>query len=103
MTDHHTIRAWKDEAYRLTLAPENRDALPVSPAGPIELNDADLGDVAGGDVAIVTQTTICVTSLACVTVATIAISRNISCGACPQTLWSGSCAVSSVGCCPPLG
>ena len=74
----------------------------ASPAGSIELTDADLGDVAGGDIEIVTQTTICVTSLACVTVATIAISRNISCGSCPETLWSGSCSFSSIGCCPPL-
>jgi len=100
MADHHTIRAWKDESYRLTLDPEARSAVPESPAGTIELSDADLGEVAGGSQLLVTQTTICITSLACVTVATIAISQNISCGACDHTLWSGSCWASSVGCCP---
>lgn len=100
MIDHHTIRAWKDESYRLTLDPEERLSVPSSPAGAIELADADLGEVAGGSVAI-TQTTICGTSLPCVTVITIAISKNVSCGACDTTLWSGSCDVSSIGCCPP--
>ena len=100
MIDHRTIRAWKDPDYRLTLDPGEQHAVPDSPVGSIELEDTDLGDVAGGDVELVTQTTICVTSLACVTVATIAISKNISCGACEHTLWSGSCAVSSIGCCP---
>jgi mersacidin/lichenicidin family type 2 lantibiotic len=102
MADTRTIRAWKDEDFRLTLDPAERDALPPSPAGAIELADTDLGDIAGGDIAIITQTTVCVTTWACVTVATIAISKNISCGACPQTLWSGSRAVSSIGCCPAL-
>ena len=83
MADHRTILAWKDEDFRLTLDPAERDALPASPAGSIEIADTDLGDVAGGDIAIITQTTVCVTAWACVTVATIAISRNISCGACP--------------------
>jgi len=101
MADHHTIRAWKDESYRLTLDPEERSSVPASPAGTIELADADLGEVAGGS-APITQTTICGTSIACATVISIAISKNLSCGACDATLWAGSCAVSSVGCCPPL-
>ena len=99
MTDHRTIRAWKDESYRLTLNAADQAALPASPAGTIELDDADLGDVAGGEVEAVTVGTICVTSFACVTVVTIAISKNVSCGACDTTLWSGTCAVSSIGCC----
>jgi hypothetical protein len=69
-----------------------------SPAGSIELDDVDLGEVAGGSVP--TQTTICGTSVACITVITIAVSKNISCGACNATLWSGTCYASSVGCCP---
>ena len=97
---HTTIRAWKDEGFRLTLADADRARLPESPAGLIELDDADLGEVAGGEG--ITQTTVCGTSWACVTVATIAISKNMSCGACDTTLWSGTCAVSSLGCCPEI-
>ena len=99
MHDHTTVRAWKDAAYRQSLSAEDAAAT-QSPAGTIELDDADLGDVAGGTAAGLTQTGICGTSMACVTVVTIAISKNISCGACAATLWSGTCAVSSVGCCP---
>jgi len=95
-----TIRAWKDEGFRLTLSEADRGLLPESPAGAIEIADADLGEAAGGEDAGLTETTICGTSWACVTIATIAISKNMSCGSCPTTLWSGSCAVSSIGCCP---
>jgi mersacidin/lichenicidin family type 2 lantibiotic len=100
MVDHPTIRAWKEEDYCLTLDPGVRAEVPPSPAGAIELSDADLGEAAGGIVEAVTQTTICATGLGCLTVITIAISKNISCGACDTTLWSGTCWVSSVGCCP---
>ena len=100
MGHDHTVRAWKDDEYRLSLELADRGAVQPSPVGSIELDDTDLGRIAGGSVAIVTQTTVCVTSVACVTVATIAISRNLSCGACEHTLWSGSCGFSSVGCCP---
>ena len=98
MRYHATIRAWKDEDFRDTLSATD-PALPPSPAGTIELDDDDLGEVAGGSVPL-TETSICGTTLGCVTVVTIAVSKNISCGACDQTLWSGSCAVSSIGCCP---
>jgi hypothetical protein len=80
------------------LSVENATA-PESPAGSIELDDAELGDVAGGTAAL-TQTGICGTTVGCLTVITIAISKNISCGACNTTLWSGTCYASSVGCCP---
>jgi mersacidin/lichenicidin family type 2 lantibiotic len=100
MTQQLTIRAWKDERYRQTLAPEDQAALAISPVGPIDLDDADLGEVVGGEMADLTQTTICGTGLGCFTVVVIAVSKNISCGACDATLWSGSCYVSSVGCCP---
>lgn len=97
MHDNATIRAWKDAAYRQMLSAD--DAVSAqSPAGTIELDDGDLGEVAGGTV--ITQTTVCGTSLACVTVITIAVSKNVSCGACTATLWSGTCYASSVGCCP---
>ena len=98
MHDHTTIRAWKDADYRQMLSADDAAAT-RSPAGTIELDDGDLGDVAGGTAAL-TQTGICGTSLGCVTVVTIAISKNISCGACTSTLWSGTCYASSVGCCP---
>jgi len=97
---NQTIRAWKDEDYRLTLDPNAQASLQESPAGSIELADTDLGAPSGGSVAI-TQGGICATSLPCFTVVTVAISKNISCGACDTTLWSGSCDVSSIGCCPP--
>lgn len=97
MRDDPTIRAWKDEEFRLT--PDAGRAMCESPAGAIELDDADLGDIAGGS-AQLTQTGICGTGIACFTAITVAISKNISCGACDNTLWSGTCYVSSVGCCP---
>lgn len=92
-----TIRAWKDADYRETLSAANIAAVP-SPAGTIDLEDDDLGEVAGG--APITETTICGTTLGCVVVISIAVSKNISCGSCETTLWSGSCYASSVGCCP---
>jgi len=101
MIDHRTtIRAWKDESFRLTLTDDERSALPESPAGLIDLDDEDLGAVAGGDGGI-TDGGICATGWPCAAVISIAISKNMSCGACPTTLWSGSCSVSSLGCCPP--
>jgi mersacidin/lichenicidin family type 2 lantibiotic len=48
MSKIDVIRAWKDEAYRMSLTPEQRSALPANPAGLIELQDADLDDVVGG-------------------------------------------------------
>lgn len=92
------IRAWKDIDFRASLDDAEKAALPL-PAGAIELADSDLGDVAGGDAA--TQTSICVTTYPCLIALTIAASKNISCGSCDSTLWSGTCAVSSIGCCQP--
>ena len=42
------VRAWKDEAYRSSLSDEERCALPENPVGEIELTDADLETVYGG-------------------------------------------------------
>ena len=42
------IRAWKDEAYRLSLSEAESAALPANPAGIVELNDAALEGIAGG-------------------------------------------------------
>jgi mersacidin/lichenicidin family type 2 lantibiotic len=46
MHDHATIRAWKDADYRQMLSAEDAAAA-QSPAGTIELDDGDLGDIAG--------------------------------------------------------
>ncbi len=48
MSNSNVIRAWKDPAYRNSLSPGERAALPSNPAGMIELSDADLGKVSGG-------------------------------------------------------
>ena len=42
------VRAWKDEAYRQSLSEEDRCTLPENPVGEIELTDADLEAVYGG-------------------------------------------------------
>lgn len=97
MHDQMTIRAWKDADYRQALSAADSAVAP-SPAGTIDLDDDDLGEVAAG--AAITETSICATTLGCAAVISIAISKNMSCGACDTTLWSGSCAVSSIGCCP---
>lgn len=99
MRTERMIRAWKDTDFRASLDDTERVRL-ASPVGAIELADSDLGSVAGGDDYAVTQTGICATSAPCLVVVTIAISNNASCGACDTTLWSGTCAVSSIGCCP---
>jgi mersacidin/lichenicidin family type 2 lantibiotic len=48
MSKVNIIRAWKDEAYRMSLSAEERAALPANPAGSIELDDVQLDGVAGG-------------------------------------------------------
>ena len=47
MSNKKAIRAWKDEDFRLILSEAELAQLPVSPAGPVELTDEQLG-VAGG-------------------------------------------------------
>jgi len=98
MRDERIIRAWKDIDFRASLDVEEQADM-ASPVGAIELTDGDLGGAAGGADAV-TATSFCATSWACAVTVSIAVSKNISCGACDQTLWSGSCAVSSIGCCP---
>jgi mersacidin/lichenicidin family type 2 lantibiotic len=44
------VRAWKDPEFRAQLTEEERELLPVNPAGLPELDDADLDHVAGGGV-----------------------------------------------------
>jgi mersacidin/lichenicidin family type 2 lantibiotic len=48
MSHTDTIRAWKDEAYRLSLSEAERENIPDHPAGLIELPDSALGEAAGG-------------------------------------------------------
>ncbi len=42
------VRAWKDEAYRQTLTPEQLSTLPTNPAGEVEMSDSDLETISGG-------------------------------------------------------
>ena len=45
MSHCNTIRAWKDEQYRLSLSEAERAQMPAHPAGIIELRDPELGVV----------------------------------------------------------
>lgn len=48
MTNVDIIRAWKDEEYRMGLTEAERAELPEHPAGLVELTDAQMAAVAGG-------------------------------------------------------
>jgi mersacidin/lichenicidin family type 2 lantibiotic len=48
MSLSHIIESWRDEEYRESLNEETRTLLPESPAGEIELDDANLAGVDGG-------------------------------------------------------
>jgi mersacidin/lichenicidin family type 2 lantibiotic len=48
MSKNSIIRAWKDPAYRNTLSAAELAALPANPAGAIEIQNSDLGTIAGG-------------------------------------------------------
>jgi mersacidin/lichenicidin family type 2 lantibiotic len=48
MDSEQTIRAWKDEDYRLSLGEAELSALPEHPAGLIDLADDRLADASGG-------------------------------------------------------
>ena len=41
------VRAWKDEAYRQSLSPEEQAMLPANPAGEIELTEVELAVLSG--------------------------------------------------------
>jgi mersacidin/lichenicidin family type 2 lantibiotic len=56
MSNVDVVRAWKDKGYRASLSPEELAALPPNPAGPIEISDEDLGNVAGGNLPYPTVT-----------------------------------------------
>jgi mersacidin/lichenicidin family type 2 lantibiotic len=65
MSKANIIRAWKDEAFRLSLNAEQRALVPANPAGAIELEDAQLDQVSGGftgeDLCFVTHNPGCLT------------------------------------------
>jgi mersacidin/lichenicidin family type 2 lantibiotic len=100
MGDHRTIRAWKDAEFRASLGDDEAAGLAPSPVGTIELDDADMGDASGGAIALpFSQTSICTTSMPCAGAIIVTISNQMSCGACDTTVWHGTCAASSIGCC----
>ncbi len=49
MSKYEIIRSWKDEYYLEGLSAEQRSQLRENPAGMLELSDADMEIVAGGD------------------------------------------------------
>ncbi len=49
MSTSKTIRAWRDEDYRLSLSAAERAAIEPNPVGAIELDDNDLEGVTGGE------------------------------------------------------
>jgi mersacidin/lichenicidin family type 2 lantibiotic len=50
LTVQEIIRAWKDKNFRDSLNEEQRAQLPVNPAGLVEIDDAQLVQVAGGGI-----------------------------------------------------
>jgi mersacidin/lichenicidin family type 2 lantibiotic len=48
MSNVNVIRAWKDEAYRLSLSEAERAQLPDNPAGLIEVSADELDQTIGG-------------------------------------------------------
>ncbi len=66
MLQTKVIRAWKDEEYRLSLSEMEREVLPPSPVGTIELSDEDLDHADGGtSIILFTLLAICLSHLIC--------------------------------------
>jgi mersacidin/lichenicidin family type 2 lantibiotic len=61
------IRAWKDEAYRDALTPQQMAQLPANPAGAIELTEDELAGVDGAITPIIIGLTISLNYLVWVT------------------------------------
>jgi mersacidin/lichenicidin family type 2 lantibiotic len=75
MNSEQTIRAWKDEDYRLSLSALELSALPEHPAGLIELSDTDINTVAGQTTPIAPTAIVAIVTLAfCVPIVTVAVS-----------------------------
>jgi len=71
MSHRKTIRAWKNEDFRLSLSESERALLPEHPAGLVELSDDQLGIVAGGVNSLKYPTACCTTTfrISCFTAA----------------------------------
>ena len=65
MSRQHVIEASKNPAYRNTLSPAEREALPANPAGAIEISDESLRHLAGGIFNPPPPTALCVTEVGC--------------------------------------
>lgn len=65
MSRKEVIRAWKDPAYRNTLNSADREALPVNPAGGIEISDEPVGHFAVGIIPITFEVSVCCTCYSC--------------------------------------
>ena len=92
MNKINVIRAWKDEEYRRGLSEAERASLPQHPAGWIELDDAELGMVAGGtmfEVELATSERLL--SFGCCTVWDQCSLNNCT--------WGGTCGILTKGCC----
>ncbi|HKS26454.1 MAG TPA: mersacidin/lichenicidin family type 2 lantibiotic [Pyrinomonadaceae bacterium] len=86
------VRAWKDEDYRQSLSEAERAMVPQNPAGMIELDDRDLGAVAGGTVfmpeAAMSERLL---SFGCCTIWDECSLSNCT--------WGGTCGILTKGCC----
>lgn len=51
MSKTNVVLAWKDAEYRMSLSPDQLAEVPAHPAGMVELSDAELSQVAGGNAA----------------------------------------------------
>ncbi|HEU4388626.1 MAG TPA: mersacidin/lichenicidin family type 2 lantibiotic [Blastocatellia bacterium] len=85
MDSNEIIRAWKDEEYRLGLSDARQSTLPQNPAGLIELNDDDLGDVSGGTTGV------------CETIIISLVASELL--GCKDSILHGTCSGLSIGCC----
>ncbi len=94
MTESTVVRAWKDPFFREGLSGEESAGLPDNPVGQVELPGELLDQVAGRQYAGPPLSTIW-TSVPCLG----AVSHTLSCLGCESTLWHGTCAASSIGCC----
>lgn len=50
MSTRNIIRAWKNEEYRQSLSAEEKETMPLNPAGLTELSGDQLKHVAGGNI-----------------------------------------------------
>jgi mersacidin/lichenicidin family type 2 lantibiotic len=82
----HIIKSWRNEEYRESLDARTRELLPESPVGAVDLSEADLTAVFGGNEAPIDTTTL--TSLT-----PYLIEYSVS------VIEGGSCRMGTNGCC----